>query len=812
MLLVLLTIFFANPLLHISDHVFSSADIQQGYPATNIEAGYQPRNPLFFDPWDQIEPWLIFSRDTLRTGQIPLWNPYNANGVPHMANYQSAVFSMYSIPYYILPFKWAALLAAWLRLFVLGFFTFLFLKQWKVSQLGALAGGTAFMFSGYNLVWLDWSHIGAVTVLPTCLFFVEALFKHFERDQQSQPTAVAYVLRWPLIGFSLSVTIGMLSGHPETFYFCALLISLYFVFRLATLWRRADNRTMRLKWARLSVYIGLAALQLVPFAEYLANSAVDRRSAIWMQHALTINWPLALYPDLLGNPSQPDTLNALTNDFGNYNEVNGVYLGGAVLYLALLGLAFIRRNRHRQLILFFGTIAFVWLFYAYDLFGVKQAFNIIPGVAQSFSGRSLPIFLFAVSVCAALSLDHLLTVEGLQPQHRLWTLVSVGFGCVLLTTGAYSAYFLLSNAGTAAISDLLANQKATMQQATHYFDQLLTHTTTITISCGLAIVLVGALLSSRHKRVALASAIGLLALVFIQSGWLLRNYSPLIEERFFYPVMPAMDLLAQHGQGKQLLFMQDEILPANVNLVYRLSTTSSNDAIDVKYYDRLENFFFGTIGPIHSVLKFNEIGLKLFGIAGIVTGDLSTYAGTINADAYKLVAKTDKIALIAYNNKLPLYHTVVNALIADSDEQALKFLDTPGFDPAKTVVLSAPNSGPDSGVNTLQVARDEQNAVEVLSDSATDVRLKVSGRVQPGYMVLARTYYPGWKAKVNGSPQPVYRANYAFSAIALQQGDNLIEFYYDPDSFKVGVVISLASLSALVIFGASKFRTGVSPR
>ena len=128
MLLVLLTIFFANPLLHITDHVFSSADMQQGYPATNIEAGYQPHNPLFFDPWDQIEPWLIFSRDTLRTGQIPLWNPYNANGVPHMANYQSAVFSVYSIPYYVLPFKWAALLAAWLRLFVLGFFTFLFLK------------------------------------------------------------------------------------------------------------------------------------------------------------------------------------------------------------------------------------------------------------------------------------------------------------------------------------------------------------------------------------------------------------------------------------------------------------------------------------------------------------------------------------------------------------------------------------------------------------------------------------------------------------------------------------------------------------
>ena len=799
-LLIMLGLFFSNALLHINDHTFSSADIQQNYPATNIDPNYQLYNPLLFDPWQQIEPWLIFSRDTIRTGQIPLWNPYNANGVPHMANYQSAVFSIYSVPFYVLPFKWAALLAAALKLYIIGFFTFLFLKQHGLGLISALSGGTAFMFAGYNIVWLDWSHIGAVTALPMCLYFSELLFKHFDKHSTNK-------LRWPLIGFSISIAIGLLAGHPETFYFCGLLIGAYTAVRLAALWRKlALNREVRTNWVRLTLYIGmagsigvsLAAIQLLPFAEYSANSALDRRDAIWQQHALSITWPLALYPNLLGNPSEPNTLNMLTDSFGNYNEVNGFYAGGALIYLALLGFVFLKRSRYQYLIIFFGAIIFIWLFYAYDLFGIKHIFNLIPGIAQSFSGRSVPVFLFSLSVCAALSLDQILTLDG-QGQFPQAILV-IGFGCGLAIVSTYGAYQLLNAIGPTFTADLLLHQKLNIQQIILYEDHLLAHIRVIVITCGIAIAALGVLVLKRYERYKPFIGSSVLVVIFIQGGWLLHDYNPVIEDRFFYPTMPTMNVLEQYGQGKSLLFIQDTTLPANVNLPYKLRTTSSNDAIDVKYYDRLENVFFGTIAPTHAVSKFNEIGLKLFGIDAIVTNDVMGYSGMKDSDAYQLVAKTDMIALVAYTKKLAAYHTVVNALIAHSDEEALQFLDTPGFDPAKTVVLNSTQNG----LDTLQAAHDEQNPIEILADNSTDIRLKVNGRVQPGYVVLARTYYPGWKAKVNGTPQPVYRANYAFSAIPLQQGDNLVEFYYDPDSFKIGSAISLISLFVLILIASRK--------
>ena len=49
---------------------------------------------------------------------------------------------------------------------------------------------------------------------------------------------------------------------------------------------------------------------------------------------------------------------------------------------------------------------------------------------------------------------------------------------------------------------------------------------------------------------------------------------------------------------------------------------------------------------------------------------------------------------------------------------------------------------------------------------------------------------------MNGVETPVHRANYAFSAVELQQGLNIVDFSYEPDSFRIGLWIGLASLLA----------------
>jgi uncharacterized membrane protein YfhO len=69
---------------------------------------------------------------------------------------------------------------------------------------------------------------------------------------------------------------------------------------------------------------------------------------------------------------------------------------------------------------------------------------------------------------------------------------------------------------------------------------------------------------------------------------------------------------------------------------------------------------------------------------------------------------------------------------------------------------------------------------------------------RPGYLVLADTYYPSWKAFVDGQPWPVLRANYAFRAVALPAGYHRVIFRYEPVSFRLGLSLSGATwLSAL---------------
>jgi uncharacterized membrane protein YfhO len=46
---------------------------------------------------------------------------------------------------------------------------------------------------------------------------------------------------------------------------------------------------------------------------------------------------------------------------------------------------------------------------------------------------------------------------------------------------------------------------------------------------------------------------------------------------------------------------------------------------------------------------------------------------------------------------------------------------------------------------------------------------------------------------------PLLRANYAFCGVELPAGESAIELRYEPTSFRIGWIVSLASLLAIVL-------------
>ena len=57
-------------------------------------------------------------------------------------------------------------------------------------------------------------------------------------------------------------------------------------------------------------------------------------------------------------------------------------------------------------------------------------------------------------------------------------------------------------------------------------------------------------------------------------------------------------------------------------------------------------------------------------------------------------------------------------------------------------------------------------------------------------LVLAQTYYPGWKADVNGVQQPVSTEG-IFRSVPVEPGDDTVTFRFQPGTYVVGAYLGL---------------------
>jgi uncharacterized membrane protein YfhO len=102
--------------------------------------------------------------------------------------------------------------------------------------------------------------------------------------------------------------------------------------------------------------------------------------------------------------------------------------------------------------------------------------------------------------------------------------------------------------------------------------------------------------------------------------------------------------------------------------------------------------------------------------------------------------------------------------------------------------------------------------VQLEAHEAERVVVTVEAR-QPGYLVLADLFYPGWQAEVDGGKAPIERANYLFRAVRLAPGRHTVRFDYRPASFRLGLFLSGATafvLGAMACWDA-RARRAISP-
>lgn len=306
----------------------------------------RPQNPLLSDLVIQNYVWKQFTRQTIESGDIPLWNPYAFAGAPFLAAGQHSMYYPFSWLFLLMPisaaYGWFTVSQLWLA----GFLAYLFgrvlgMKRPSAIVLGVIYQGCGFMVVSAAVFPMI---IAAAAWLPLLLACIYKLV-------HSQ----TYRVGWMVLG-AVALGLQILAGHVEITYYTLLLMALYALWLLilrGVAWRNWRGSLAPAGWLAGMVAMGLllGGIQLLPLFE--VGQGNFREGSAAFEDVLTWAFPerrvltFAL-PNFFGNPSHHTYVDALTGEtveltgttewgLKNYVE-GGIYLGILPLLLAFLGL------------------------------------------------------------------------------------------------------------------------------------------------------------------------------------------------------------------------------------------------------------------------------------------------------------------------------------------------------------------------------------------------------------------------------------------------------------------------------------------
>jgi hypothetical protein len=737
LIILLPVVMFGRALQH--GRVFSAADnLFFFYPWLTLEPGAVPQNSLLGDRTFQFEPWLIYASTEIRSGRFPLWNPHSYAGAPLLGNAQSALLFPLTALAYVLPVHAALGLEAILKIMMAGLSMYWMLRVLALQPLAALAGALAFMFNGFLIVWLGWPQTNVGIWLPLLVGLTERL-----RDTGT----------WRYTGWlAVVVAVQFLGGHPETSFFLLVVMALYALYRLRG---PAAGRFLAQFAAAGAIGGLLAAVQLLPFLDYLSRSAVFfyRRET----HIIALS-PRAiialLIPNYFGSP-------ASRNFWGpaNYNEISGSV--GVIPWIlapcALLG-AWKKRGTKffLSLIVLIGTVV-------YNVRPFPWALSRLPGFSKADNIRLILVFTFSLAALCGIGMEVLI-----KPPPKARSRIIIG---------VFLLFLLLS---TISIANVIADHKTILGKGLTEF---------VAYQCGaFALLLVAGTLITIYSlwRGTCTATLGgcLLAVEVLSILSFAPSYNPIIETNTFYPLPAALAYL----QRDRSLFRVLLNVP-NIGAVYGLSDIVGYDAMVPRHLEQLVDPA-QSVGPMASEwLKFtDDMNSQIFDLVNLKYILLPPGAPS-PGPKFRLEYDGPDSRIYRNAKVFPRAFLVSRARTCLNDDAALALVRGGKIDLENEVVIG--------GCRQLMSADSPQVIPEV--QRYEPERVVVHANVHnAAFLVLTDTYDPGWQVWVDGREADLLVADYAFRAVALGAGSHTVVFLYRPLMFHVGLLLSIVALFGTV--------------
>jgi hypothetical protein len=785
-----------------SDYLWSVAPWNTKVPSGIFVWGTHPfevgSNTQLVDPTTVFEPYLQYTRSQLP--HIPLWDPYIMGGTPFLGDMQSAIFSPFSIPAYILPFWWSLSFIAVMKVVVAAMGAFLLGRALKMRFAGAFLCGTVFGFGLFLIAWLPWPLASVFPWIPWMLLATEYLIR------RPGPLTAS--------GLALIVALQFFGGHPESSFQALFAVGCYFILRLlqapggavaamsvASAERRsrvgALYRSSRgpLVGFVLAIALGaaLAGVAIIPFVELLKNSS-DLSSR---PRALVHVQPKFFFASLVPGYFDRVPTNFLIED--------AFYAG--VLPLMLAFIALMKAKVERIAIAIFAALCIVVVLGIQPIFGFVGR---LPGFDETYLSRLTILYLLAVALLAGWGLDDLMTWRPTGKRAVVAGSIAGGLFVlpvviVLATRGTSLRFF----ARAARIAWGFAQEPLYNSPNWEPVIRLASILVWVTIA-GFAVIL----LYLRIGRGIAPVVFAILAILLVVGDLFQAGFGEnpgIPDSHAVQPITPAIRYLQTQTPARYVAvtpYIGFNPLPPDVNIDYGLYDARG---YDLPVIDRFSELWSRYIAPATPLLPLDtpavptlEIQLQPSGppamrvLSLLGVRDLLVQKGgsPLQMSGLHVVYDGSDATIYQNDNALPRTWLVADQEVIGGDTPELTAVASTSFDPRTEVITGSAIPG---------ISEDDQDAASPGTAQISDYQAQqvtiVAHASRASELVLSDTYYPGWKVTVNGRPSNIDEVDYLLRGVTVPAGTDRIVFTYDPSSFQKGWITTL--VASVVLIAAS---------
>ncbi|HUD09746.1 MAG TPA: YfhO family protein [Patescibacteria group bacterium] len=728
--------------------------------------GY-PNKAQGSDVITEIYPWRYFSINQLKQGNVPSWNPYNFSGNPQMADFQTAVFYPLNFLYFLLPFNFSWTLIIMFQPLLAAIFMYLFLKKGiGLKDFPAVIGGIAFGFSSYMTVWIEYGNIGSTLLwLPLALLLTKYLAQKI-----NVKNIVALVTT-----FSLAILAGYIQGVFYVYALC-FFYYLYLIFAQKNLKQYRNHLLFLLS---LALPFLLTSFQILPTLQLFSQSTrgAYTLAQIVKNLAPLQYWITIAFPDFFGNPA---TRNYWID--GTYIE-RVMYPGIVILFFALYAV-FKKVNLAEKK--FFLTVAAVSLVIATNLPLVKYFYLIpIPVISTTVATREFSIFIFSLIVLGAIGLEQFLKEKSFP---KLFVVGAITF--LALTWG--TVLLLIKTSPALSVSLKISEHNLILPSVLILF------------------TIPAVFLKKINLKISL---ILLTSLVVFDLFYFFNKITPFAPSALTYPQTPIISYLQNVAGINRYWGYGSGYIQANYQSVDQTFSPEGNDPLHIsRYGELLASSVSGklpqmlprpdaNVAPGYGIndLKtnyFRQRVLDLLGVKYILNYQdvpdvwYQTDLNTFPLEQYTLINKIFPWQVYENKNALPRFFLADNFIQAKNKAQALDLIYERSENLQKTIILEKSPS--------LSIDKNATGQVNLLSYTPNKVSFKTNASGN-SLLFFSDNYYPEWKVSIDGKPVELLLADYAFRAVAVPKGNHVVEFYYSPKTFELGLGIAVIGLLGLFL-------------